>query len=323
MNIRAAAAFVALSATLACPQGHAQSRFPDRPIRIVLPTTPGGPLDVMTRILGVGFEAKWGQTAIPDPHPGAAQNIAADLVYRSAPDGYTLMLAAPTPYAVNQYLFSKLTYDPTGFVPISVLMSAPNFLLVRAGLPAKSVADVIALAKAKNGALTYGSTGIGSTLHLTGEAFKMRAGVNIVHVPYKGSADMMTDMLGGRIDMAFVNIVDAWPRLQAGSLRALAIGSSKRSPDFPDLPALSEFWPGFQSEVWFALAAPPKTPAAIIDKLNEGVRAAFATEQAKKFVAAGHATLVLDSPSEAAAYIHADSERWRDVIVANHIRIDQ
>jgi len=195
-------------------------------------------------------------------------------------------------------------------------------LMVRADLPAKTLAELVALAKSKPGALTYGSTGLGSTLHLTAEAFKARAGLDIVHVPFKGTIEITTDLIGERIDMAFVNLVDAWPHIASGRLRALAVGSAARNPSMPEVPTLSESWPGLVAVTWFANVAPPKTPAGVVASLNNAIRQAFATPESRKIIADLRATPILDSPEEAKAYIAADSERWRDVIVKNNIRLE-
>ncbi len=300
----------------------AQDWTPTHPIRVIIPVPAGSAPDLLTRIIGQGFQARWSQPAILDPHPGASQNIAGDLLFRAEPDGYTLLTAPPPPLAVNQHLFKKLTYDPTAFQPVSVLVEAPNVLMVRSGLPVKTVAELVALARSEPGVLNYGSTGPGSTLHLTGEAFKAHAGVEITHVPFKGTVEIIADMMGERIDMAFINLVDAWPHIQAGKLRPLAVGGAARAPGLPDVPSLTETWPDFVSVTWFANVAPPKTPAAIVDALNAAVRAAFETPEAKKIMGDLHATPVLDSPAQARAYIDADSARWKEVIVRNRIAIE-
>jgi tripartite-type tricarboxylate transporter receptor subunit TctC len=300
----------------------AQTFKPDHPIRVLIPVPAGSAPDLLSRIVSQGFQAKWGQPGIVEPHPGASQNIAGDLLNRAEPDGYTIMTAPPPPFAVNQHLFPKLTFDPTKFSYITVLVEAPNVMMVRAGLPAKTIADVVALAKAKPGGLTYGSTGPGSTLHLTGEAFKSRAGVDITHVPYKGTVEIIADMLGDRIDMAFINLVDAWPQITAGKLRPFAVGSAQRNSALPDVPTLRETWPDFVSVTWFADAAPPNTPAPVVAALNDAIKAAFATPEARKIIADLHATPMLQSPAEATAYIKADSDRWREVIQKNNIRIE-
>ncbi len=318
--VKALIAFCLISWTISAT--NAQEWAPVRPIRVMIPVPPGSAPDLLTRIIGQGFQAKWGQPALLEPHPGASQNIAGDLLFRADPDGYTLLTAPPPALAVNQHLFAKLTYDPTAFSAISVLVETPNVLLVRQGLPATTLAELVALARSKPGALNYGSTGPGSTLHLTAEAFKARAGLEITHVPFKGTVEIVADMIGERIDMAFINLVDAWPQIASGKLRALAVGSVARNPDLPDTPTLAESWPGLQSVTWFAVVAPPRTPANIVNALNGAIREAFATPEARKIIAGLRGTPMFNSPDDAKAYIAADSERWRDVIVKNNIKIE-
>ena len=194
---------------LGLSNAQAQEWAPARPVRMIIPVAPGSAPDLLSRIMGQGFQAKWGQPIIVEPHPGASQNIAGDLLFRADPDGYTLLTSPPPALAINQHLFPKLSYDPTAFSPVSVLVETPNVLMVRAGLPAKTLAELVALAKSRPGILTYGSVGLGSTLHLTGEDFKTRAGVDLIHVPFKGTIEIVADMMGERIDMAFINLVDA------------------------------------------------------------------------------------------------------------------
>lgn len=315
-------ALAAVFVSACAPAAWAQAWAPTRPIRVIIPVPPGSAPDLLTRIIGQGFQAKWGQPAIVEPRPGASQNIAGDMLSRAEPDGYTLLTAPPPPFAVNQHLFPKLTFDPTTFSYVTVLVEAPNVLMVRNGLPAKTLAELVALAKARPGGLNYASTGPGSTLHLTGEAFKAHAGVDIIHVPFKGTIEITTDMIGERIDMAFINLVDAWPHIASGKMRALAVGSAKRDPVLPDVPSLTETWPDFVSVTWFANAAPPKTPANIVDALNGAMRAAFQTPEARKIIADLHATPMLGSPADSTEYIRADSARWRDVIVRNGIKVE-
>jgi tripartite-type tricarboxylate transporter receptor subunit TctC len=249
MGIARICALVAAILATVVPGATCAQSFPDHPIKIITPTTAGGPLDVMSRLIGQGFQAKWGQGIVLEPRPGGAQNIAAELFYRAPPDGYTLMLAAPTPYAINQHLFAKLAYEPSAFTPITILVVASNYLIVPADSPAKTLQDLIDHARKNPGKLNYASVGLGSTQHLTGEAFKAAGNLDIVHVPYKGSSEVMVDVLGGRVDLTFMNVVDAMPHIESGKLRALGVGAPQRSPRFPDMPAIAEVFPGFQSQV--------------------------------------------------------------------------
>lgn len=301
----------------------AQGAYPARPVKIIIPVPAGSAPDLLTRIIGQGFQAKWGQPAILDARPGASQNIAAELLSRAEPDGYTLLTAPPPALAINEHLFPKLNFDPKAFVPVSILVEAPNVLVARMGLEAKTVAELVALAKAKPGALNYGTPGVGTTPHLTGEAFKFRAGVDLTHVPYKGTVEVLSDMFGERIDIAFLNLLDVVNHIQAGKLRAIAVGGRQRSVALPDTPTLDDSFAGFISTTWFANIAPPKTPLPIVDQINAAIREAFGTPEALRLLAnLKGAAAVLNTPAEARDYIRADSERWKDVIVKNGIKAE-
>lgn len=293
--------------------------FPSQPMKIVVPLPPGSAPDFLSRIFGAYMQQQWGQTVLVENKPGAAQNLGAEQVARAAPDGYTLLTAPPPPIALNKFLFPNLKYDPDKFTPVTVICSVPNVLLVRNSLAATNLAEFVALAR-KSGGLTYASTGAGSTLHLTAEILRAKTGADLVHVPFKGTGEVMTELLAGRVDFAFANLLDAWPHLSSGGMRALAIGSEKRDPSLPDVPALSEMWPDLVSTTWFAVVAPPDTPREIAEKLSAGVRAAFQAPEAAKRLQELRATPVLNTPTEAARIFKQDSERWGAVIKANNIK---
>ena len=293
--------------------------YPTQQIKVVVPLPPGSAPDFLSRIFGAYMQQQWGQTVLVENKPGAAQNLGAEQVARAAPDGYTLLTAPPPPIALNKFLFPNLKYDPDKFTPVTVICSVPNVLLVRNSLPATNLAEFVALAR-KSGGLTYASTGAGSTLHLTAEILRAKTGADLVHVPFKGTGEVMTELLAGRVDFAFANLLDAWPHLSSGGMRALAIGSEKRDPSLPDVPALSEMWPDLVSTTWFAVVAPPDTPREIAEKLSAGVRAAFQAPEAAKRLQELRATPVLNTPTEAARIFKQDSERWGAVIKANNIK---
>ena len=293
--------------------------YPTQQIKVVVPLPPGSAPDYLSRIFGAYMQQQWGQTVLVENKPGAAQNLGAEQVARAAPDGYTLLTAPPPPIALNKFLFPNLKYDPDKFTPVTVICSVPNVLLVRNSLPATNLAEFVALAR-KSGGLTYASTGAGSTLHLTAEILRAKTGADLVHVPFKGTGEVMTELLAGRVDFAFANLLDAWPHLSSGGMRALAIGSEKRDPSLPDVPALSEMWPDLVSTTWFAVVAPPDTPREIAEKLSAGVRAAFQAPEAAKRLQELRATPVLNTPTEAARIFKQDSERWGAVIKANNIK---
>lgn len=297
----------------------AQSDFPTRPIKVIVPVPAGSAADLLGRIYAKGLQDKWGQPVVIENRVGASHNIGADAFARSAPDGYTLLTAPPPSLAVNKYLFPRLSYDPESFLPVTVMAEVPNVLVVRPGLDVKDVAGLIALAKSKPGQLTYGSTGKGSTLHLSAEAFKSSAGVDLLHVPYTGVTQVMSELMAKRIDISFANLVDVYPHIGAGDVRALAVGIDGRSPELPDLPPIAETLPGYYSTAWFAVAAPAKTPPALVEKISAAIREAFQQPEAVQLIKNLHATPILNNPTDAAAFIKADSRRWRDVIIANKI----
>ena len=316
-NLLRLAAALSLGLGLAGPVQAAD--FPSQQMKIVVPLPPGSAPDFLSRIISASFQQQWGQTVIVENKPGGAQNVGAEQVARSAPDGHTLLTAPPPPISLNKFLFPNLKYDQDRFTPVTVICSVPNVLLVRKDLPATTLAQLIELAR-KPGGLNYASTGAGSTLHLTAEILRAKTGADLVHVPFKGTAEVMTELLAGRIDFAFANLLDAWPHLSSGGMRALAIGSEKRSPDLPDVPSLSETWADFVSTTWFAVVAPPDTPMEIAEKLSAGIRKAFEAPEAAKRLADLRATAVLNTPAEAGRIFKQDSERWGAVIKANNIK---
>jgi tripartite-type tricarboxylate transporter receptor subunit TctC len=299
-----------------------QDQYPDRLIKIIVPDPAGTPQDTLARIVADKLQSKWGKPVIVENRPGASTNIGAEAVARAEPDGYTLMVAPPVTFSVSQHLFSNLRHDPAAFVPITVIATTPNVLVVRPGLPASSVQELIALAKSQPGKLTYASPGRGSLLHLAAETLKAHAGIDMVHVPYRGGG-FAHDLLGGRIDLAFVPLSGASLELhESGQLRALGVASAERSALLSNVPALSETIPGFASTAWFAMAAPPKTSPQIAAKLSAAIRAALREPDALAKLQNLKVTPILNSPSEADAFFREESERWRKVIVSAGIKAD-
>src|SRR5256886_936056 len=242
---------------------HAQD-WPAKAVRVVVPFPAGGSADLMPRIVAEKLTEKWGQPVIVDNRPGAAGNIGADAVFRAEPDGYTLMSSPPPPLVINKLLYPKLSYDSDQFVPISVIGAIPNVLLVNPHAGASSVAELIAIAKANPGKLNYASQGSGTTSHLTAELFKtMAGGLQITHIPYKGTAPALTDLLAGQVDMMCDNLGVSLPHVRSGKLKALAVASRTRFAALREVPALAEVLPGFESLAWFGVVAPPRTPAPI------------------------------------------------------------
>ncbi len=288
--------------------------YPTRPIKIIVPSPAGATTDTLVRMVAAKLQAKWGQPVVVDNRPGAGGNIGAEEAAKAAPDGYTLLFTYPAPLAVNKTLFKQLENDPDRFVPISLVATVPLVLAVPPKEEATTVQQLIAFAKAHPNQLNFASQGYGTSAHLASELFKSMAGIEIVHVPYKGSAPALTDLLGGRIDMMFIELSTVLPQIKAGKLRALAVGSAKRNPFLPDVPALAEVLPGYQASTWFAMAAPPGTPPEIAAKLSSAVAAAIAEPDMAKRLVDMSATAVGDTPAEMADFLRDERQRWGGVI---------
>jgi len=290
--------------------------YPDKPIRILVGFAAGGPADISARLIADRFAEAWGQPVVVENVTGAAGNLATDRVAKAAPDGYTLLLAASATIVTNPSLYQKLPFDPVkDLAPVTQICFTPNILAVPTDVPAKSVTELVAFVRAHPGALTYGSAGVGTSQHLAGELFKTMAGIDIQHVPYRGIAAVMPDLLGGRLTMAFGNISAILPLVREGKLRALAVSSPRRSASVPDLPTMIEAgFAGFDSTAWFALMVPAGTPQPIIEKLHhETVRILGLPEVRKRFDALGMEP-VGNTPAEFAAEIARETPQWAKVI---------
>ena len=297
--------------------------WPARPVRIIVPFPAGGSADLMPRIVAEKLSEKWGQPVIVENRPGAAGNIGADAVFRAEPDGYTLLSAPPPPLVINRLLYQKLSYDSSQFVPISVIGAIPNVLLVHPKLGVNSVEELISLAKNNPGKLNYASQGSGTTSHLTAELFKsMAGGLRITHIPYKGTAPALTDLLGGQVDMMFDNLGVSLPHARSGKLKALAVASRKRFAALPDVPALAEVLPGFESLAWFGVVAPPKTPGAIAEKISFSVMEILGIPEVQKRLAELSAEPMGLGPGESAAFMKQETERWGAVIRSAGVKLD-
>jgi tripartite-type tricarboxylate transporter receptor subunit TctC len=292
---------------------HAQD-FPGNTIRIVVSSPPGGGTDILGRLIAEKFRERWNQPVVVENRGGAAGNIGADAVFKSAPDGYTLLIAAQAPLVINKSLYAKLTYDPDAFVPISMVASTPAVLLVHPSVAANSVQELITLAKANPGKLNYATQGIGNSAHLTAELFNSMAGVNTVHVPYKGTAPALLALLAGEVQMLFGELATAGPHLNSGKLRVLAVASERRSPLLPHTPAVSETLPGFVSVTWWGMVAPPGTPAAVAGKLSEGVAYALKQPDVAKRLADMSIEPGGSTPAELSAFMKQERELWGRVI---------
>jgi tripartite-type tricarboxylate transporter receptor subunit TctC len=288
--------------------------YPAKPIKIIVPSPGGATTDSLARIIAEKLQEKWSEPVIVDDRGGAGGNIGAEEAIKSVPDGYTLLFSYPAPLVVNKALYTKLSYDPDRFVPVSLVAVVPLVLAVNPNLAVSDVPQLIAFAKAHPNQLNYASQGYGTTGHLAGELFKSMAGIEIVHVPYKGSTPALTDLLGGQVQMMFIELSTVMSQINAGRLRALAVGSKSRNPFLPDVPAVSEVLPGFQASTWFGMVAPPGTPAEIVGKLSSAVSETIHEPDVVKRFVAMSADVVGDTPSEMEIFLHQERERWGKVI---------
>ena len=319
---RGIATALGLAAMLATwPAAPAQD-YPSRAVKIIVPFPAGGTADVMPRIFTEWLAKKWGQPVVIENRTGAAGNIGAEAVAKADPDGYTLLAAPPPPLVINHNLYPRLGYDPTEFVPIVVMGRVPNALVVNAKLPLASVADVIAYAKANPGKLTCATQGNGTTSHLTSELFQLMAGVKFQQVPYRGSAPALTDLAAGTVDLMFDNLGVSLALVRGGQLKLLGVATSNRTAALPDVPTIAETLPGFESAAWFAIVAPPKTPAAIVDKINADVNEALRERDIRERLAQLSAEPIGGTPQATAAYMREEIDRWAKVIKAANVKLD-
>lgn len=298
--------------------------YPAKPVRIIVPFTPGGSTDILARALAGALSEGWPQQMIVENRAGAGGSIGAELAARAPADGYTLVMGHIGTMAVNPSLYPKLPYNPaTDFAPVALVAMVPNVLVVHPDLPARTTAELVALAKAKPGTLNYGTGGAGSAAHLAVEYFKLTTATDIVHVPYKGTAPAMTDLLGGQIALTMTGLLPAQPHLRAGKLRALAVGSATRIAQLPDTPTVAEAgYPGFETTQWYGVLAPARTPRAIVDQLAADIQRALARPDVKQRLEAEGAQPRNMGPDEFGAFIKSETERWAKVIRAARIQVN-
>lgn len=324
-KLTAPAAFAACFVLVAAGAAHeAQAQaYPAKPVRIIVPYPPGGTTDILTRVIGQRLTEAWGQQVIIDNRAGASGNIGAEAVVRSAGDGYTL-LSASTVHTVNPSLYSKLSYDPLkDFTPITLLAQVANILVVHPSLPVKTMKEFIAFAKKRPGKLNFSSAGNGSAPHLAAELFKTKTGVNLVHVPYKGAAPAMADLLAGHVALTFATAPSAVPHVQSGRLRALGVSSTTRIPALPDVPTIAEAGvPGYEAIGWNGLVGPSGMPRAVADKLNaEVVKIMRVPEVSKRLGDLGMEPRTSTS-AEFAAFLKAEIAKWAKVVKDSGARVD-
>lgn len=321
---RAAMAGVALVATvLGAQSGHAQS-WPAKPIRIVVPYAPGGPFDEVARVLSQRLNEAWGQPVLVENRSGAGGSIAAEFVARSAPDGYTLLHGNAGPLTINPNLMRKVGYDPVrDFAPVSLLLTSAMVLVVHPSLPVRSVADLVRLARAHPGELNYASAGVGNLQHLGMESLQSRAGIRMNHVPYKGGAPAMLDLVAGQVSLMFDNIPTAIAQVRSGKVRALGVAQAKRTPAAPEIPTIAEAgFPGFEVTSWQGFLAPAGTPAAVVNRLNAEILRVLAIPDVRDRLTAQGIEIVTSTPQELAAIIKRDAEVWAKVVKATGAKLD-
>ena len=308
----AAALFIAV----AFSGGASAQGWPEKPVRLVVGFTPGGPSDILARALGQKLAESWTQQVVIENRPGAGGNIAAEVVAKSAPDGYTWLLGNNSILATNQSLYARLAYDPVkDFAPVALVAIQPNILVVNPGVKAASLKELIALAKAKPGELNYASSGSGAAAHLAGELFKAMAGVEMVHVPYKGAQPALTDVIAGQAQLMFATSASVIPYIKAGRLRALAVTTAQRSATVPELPTVSEAGvPGFEAITWHGVVVPAATPAPLVGRLNGDIVKVLGMRDLRERLESLGAELAPGTPQDFADYIAREIPKWAKVV---------
>jgi len=316
-------AITSLALSLAAgPLAQAQD-YPNRSVKVVVPFPAGGTADAMPRLVADYLSRKWNQPVIIENKPGAAGNIGSEQVFKADPDGYTLLSTPQPPLVMNLNLYPSLPYDPAQFVPIAMIARVPSGLLVNPQkVPQKTLAEIIAYAKANPGKLTSATQGNGTTSHLTSEMFQMMAGVKVQHVPYRGSAPALQDLVSGSVDLMFDNLGSSLPLVQGGQLKLIAVATKTRMKDLPNVPTIAETLPGFESAAWFSFAAPPKTPREIVMKINAGVNEALQQPDIQAKIAKLSGETLGGTPEDMSAYMKEEIERWHKVIKAANVKLN-
>jgi len=304
--------------------GHVEAQpYPEKPIRFIVPFAPGGGNDMIARLVGEKLSQSWGQQVVVDNRPGAGGNIAAEITARSNPDGYTIFLFNST-NAIAPSLFRNVPFDPIkDFEPVVLIATSPFALVVNPATPAKSVADLVALAKAKAGELTYASGGNGSSTHLAAEEFKQLAGIKMIHVPYRGGGPALIDVIGGRVTMYFSSIPPSLPHIRAGRVRALGITSKQRSPLLPEVPTISEAaLPGFESGASYGIVMPADTPSSIVDKMNREIARLLATPEVSSRLKNQGLHIAAGSPRDFSRFMKAEIAQWARIVKTSGAKVN-
>lgn len=314
---------VLLAAAFALHSAARAQEYPVRPIKLIVSVPPGGSVDIVARLMAEKLRQKFGQPVVVENRPGAGNNVGAEVVFKAAPDGYTILFAPQAPYVINKSLYPKLSYDPDAFVPISMVATNPLLLVVHPKVPASTIQQFIDYAKGNPGRINYASGGSGTSPHLTAELMQSLARIKMVHIPYNGVVPAVNGLLAGQVDMLFVDISTVLPHIRSGALRALGVASLNRNEALPNVQPMPEVLPGLTAENWLGMAAPPKTPAAIVNKLSAAIAEALKQpDVAKQLFDMGNIEAVGSTPEEMAQYMRQDSERWGKVIRATGARPD-
>jgi tripartite-type tricarboxylate transporter receptor subunit TctC len=311
-----------LVAVLVLASGVASAQYPAKPVRIIVPYPPGGTTDILARLTAAKLTDGLGQPFIVENRPGASAAIGSQAVARAAADGYTLLMGTISSHGINSAI-AKLPYDAIkDFAPVTVVASTPNVITVHPQLPARNLAELLALARAKPGKLNFGSTSPGGSPHMSAELLKMMARVDVVHVPYKGAGPMLTDLIGGQIDIGFDNLPSSMGHIRSGKVRAIAVTTPKRWPGAPDIPAVAESVPGYEVSGWFGLLAPAGTPAPVVDTLYRSIAAMLRQPEVQKQMLELGAEPVANPPEAFARQIAAEVEKWKKVVAATGVKVE-
>jgi tripartite-type tricarboxylate transporter receptor subunit TctC len=308
---------------LLAPAHAEEPNYPSRAVKIIVSAPPGGGLDIVARVIADRLAKLWGQPFVVENRPGAGGNLGSEAVAVAEPDGYTLLAAQPAPLTTNVVLYKKLNFDPAAFEPLAIMTSIPNALVVRADFPASSVAELVAYAKANPGKVNFGSQGVGTTPHLTGELFARLTGTELTHVPYRGTAQAVNDLIAGHLDLLFFQLDSVREQYQAKKAKMLAVTTAQRVAAVPEVPTMDEAGvKGLHSDTWNALAAPPRTPVAIVAKLNGAINAVLKQPDTVEHLRSMNMTPIGGTPEAMKAFIREETERWGEVIRAAHISAD-
>ncbi len=299
--------------------------YPSRPVRVLIPFTPGSAADIIARAMEPAMRDRLGQPFVIDNRGGAGGNIAAEMTAKASPDGYTIMMATIGTHAINYSLYSKLNFHPQrDFTPVGLVGESPNALVINPKVQANSIQDLIALAKTKPGQLNYGTSGAGTTVHLSAELFSVMTGIKMIHVPYKGAAEALSSLLGGQTDLMFASLSSAIPLIKAGRLRAFAVTGAQRSPSIPELPTVAEAanLPGYAASAWFGIVGPAHVPANAVASLSKAALSALEDAEVRKRLFNAGVEIHVSSPQEFARYIETEMQKWEKVVKASGARAD-